>query len=169
MVVLENLLEYYDACSEEKTLLEKEKQKLAGKQKDYRHICMAREYLARAKENLTARYMKPLMKGFSKYYNMILDTGEEHFSIDANINIAVTEQGMQRDLQYLSTGWQDLAGFCMRLALADAMYQGEKPFLVLDDPFVNLDDEKKEGGLRLLGKAAEEYQIIYFTCSESRS
>lgn len=166
---MESLREKYDAWTEEKNLLEKEKEKLAGKNADYRHICMAREYLARAKGNLTARYMEPLMDGFSRYYNMILDAGAERFSIDADINIMAKEQGMQRELQYLSTGWQDLAGFCMRLALADAMYQGEKPFLILDDPFVNLDDEKKEGGLRLLEKAAEEYQIIYFTCSESRS
>lgn len=166
---MERLQEKYDAWTEERKLLEEEKEKLAEKQADYRHICMAREYLVRAKENLTARYMDPLMKSFSRYYKIILGTPAEKFSIDANSNITVREQGMQRDVGYLSTGWQDLTGLCMRLALADAMYQGEKPFLILDDPFVNLDDEKREGGLRLLETVAEEYQIIYFTCSALRS
>ena len=58
--------------------------------------------------------------------------------------------------------------FCMRLALVDAMYPDEKPFLVLDDPFVNLDEEKVVHGNELLSKIAGEYQILYFTCHSSR-
>jgi len=56
----------------------------------------------------------------------------------------------------------------MRLALVDAMYQEEKPFLILDDPFVNLDQEKVAAGNELLKEVAEEYQVIYFTCHDSR-
>ena len=57
----------------------------------------------------------------------------------------------------------------MRLALVDTMYQGEKPFLILDDPFVNLDEEKVAYGNILLLSVAKEYQVIYFTCHDSRS
>ena len=46
-------------------------------------------------------------------------------------------------------------GFCLRLALVDVMYREEKPFLVLDDPFVNLDDEKMPGARLLLREAAK--------------
>jgi uncharacterized protein YhaN len=56
----------------------------------------------------------------------------------------------------------------MRFALVDAMYPVEKPFLVLDDPFVNLDEEKMEHGTHLLKQISSEYQILYFTCHESR-
>ena len=47
-------------------------------------------------------------------------------------------------------------------------YEGEKPFLILDDPFVNLDDEKQAAGMQLLASVAQEYQVIYFTCHTSR-
>lgn len=57
---------------------------------------------------------------------------------------------------------------CTRLALADALFEGEKPFLVLDDPLVNLDDEKQKNAGALLRAAAEDYQILYFVCSRSR-
>ena len=57
---------------------------------------------------------------------------------------------------------------CMRFALVDAMYPTEKPFLILDDPFVNLDDEKLSHGKQLLIALEKEYQAIYFTCHESR-
>lgn len=45
---------------------------------------------------------------------------------------------------------------------------GEKPFLILDDPFVNLDDEKLARGRRLLAVLSQDYQVIYFTCHGSR-
>lgn len=60
------------------------------------------------------------------------------------------EQGMYRDMGYFSRGYQDMTGLCMRLAFADAMYREKKlSFLILDDPFVNLDEEKIEHGERL--------------------
>ena len=61
-----------------------------------------------------------------------------------------------------------LLGICMRMALVDAMYREEKPMVVFDDPFVNLDREKTEAALKFLEEIGKEYQVIYFTCHESR-
>ena len=73
--------------------------------------------------------------------------------VDANIEVQMKEQGEMRE-----TKW-----------LVDAMYPKEKPFLVLDDPFVNLDEEKMAHGNELFGKISGEYQILYFTCHASRN
>ena len=81
---------------------------------------------------------------------------------------ALIEQNMPRDIGYLSAGKQDLVGVCMRMALVEAMYKEEKPFLIFDDPFVNLDDNNIKGAMKLLDEIAKNYQVIYFTCSESR-
>ena len=75
---------------------------------------------------------------------------------------------MYRDMGYFSRGYQDMTGLCMRLAFADAMYREKKPFLILDDPFVNLDEEKIEHGKAFIREIAKEYQVIYFTCHGSR-
>ena len=40
--------------------------------------------------------------------------------------------------------------------------------LIFDDPFVNLDDNNIKGAMKLLDEIAKNYQVIYFTCSESR-
>ena len=97
-----------------------------------------------------------------------LRSAAEEFSIDANTRLSVNELGLPRDINSLSTGYQDMVGVCMRMALVDAMYKEEKPFVIFDDPFVNLDEAKTDGGVDFLKKIAREYQVIYFTCHKSR-
>ena len=130
---------------------------------------MTQSFLQQAKEQFTARYLEPISEGFGKYYSMLMGEERENWVIDANINLRIKEMGELRDVQWLSAGYQDLIGVCMRLALVDAMYQEEKPFLILDDPFVNLDQDKVTAGNELLMEASKEYQVIYFTCHDSRS
>ena len=158
----ENRLEEADRLSELEESIEYKKKKLALVER-------TGEILAEAKESLTARYMEPLMKGFTKYYSILTGEPADSYRIDANTNITVLEKGKQRTSDTLSEGYKDLIGFCKRLAMADAMYTGEKPTLIMDDPFVNLDDTKLKGAEKLLKEASEDYQIIYLTCRGERS
>ena len=57
---------------------------------------------------------------------------------------------------------------CLRLALVDAMFEKEKPFVILDDPFALMDKENLLDALALVKTAANDKQIIYFTCHQSR-
>ena len=125
--------------------------------------------MEKAKDSFTSKYTGPVKRSFNKYYKII--TGEEinRYDIDAAINISIMEMGDKRDVSLLSRGSKDIAGLCMRMAFIDAMYKDEKPFIILDDPFVNFDDEKLRGGISLLKEISREYQVIYFTCHESRS
>ena len=68
----------------------------------------------------------------------------------------------------MSLGLKDVTDFCLRMGLIDAMYEKEKPFIILDDPFVNYDSVNLLGATDALNKIADEYQILYFTCHESR-
>ena len=113
--------------------------------------------------------MAPISNGFARYYNDLnASAGDQTWMVDANMELKIKEQGEYRDVRWLSAGYQDLIGFCMRLALVDAMFPETKPFLVLDDPFVNLDQEKAQKGNELLKQLGKEYQTIYFTCHNSR-
>lgn len=134
----------------------------------YEVVTLAQDMLQKARESFTARYMAPITKAFCKYYEMILGPQMDNWLIDANINFKRRERGELRDTKNMSAGYQDLIGVCMRLALVDAMFTEEKPFLIMDDPFVNLDEEKTENGMQLLYNVASEYQTIYFTCHSSR-
>lgn len=166
---LEDLQEQLDLRDEKLIELEEMQQLQAEDTKKYNLLKLTHDFLQRAKEQFTAKYMDPIANGFSKYYRMLTNDTQADWMIDANINLKVREQGELRETRWLSAGYQDLIGVCMRLALVDAMYREEKPFLILDDPFVNLDKEKVECGNELLLEVAKEYQVIYFTCHDSRS
>ena len=137
-------------------------------QHKYDILNLTSDFLAKSKEQFTARYMAPIADGFQKYYGILTGDDSRNWMVDANISLKMREQGEFRDVKWLSAGYRDLIGVCMRFALVDAMYPTEKPFLILDDPFVNLDDEKLSHGKQLLIALEKDYQAIYFTCHESR-
>ena len=63
---------------------------------------------------------------------------------------------------------KDLIYICMRLSLVQVLFKEEHPFIVLDDPFVNLDELKINNAFKLIKKMSKDYQIIYFICHSSR-
>ncbi|MBQ7581368.1 MAG: AAA family ATPase [Lachnospiraceae bacterium] len=136
---------------------------------NYRMLTMTRDYLKKAKENFSAKYRKPLLDGFKKYYGRLSAQEVSEFQLDANIHMTKRAFGEARDVEAYSSGDRDLVDICLRMALIDAMYQDEKPFVVLDDPFVNLDQERTKRAMTFLSDVAKDYQVIYFTCHEARA
>lgn len=154
-----------------KAQLEEKENQLALKQEEYEALQVmyglvgkTKELLQEAKEAFTARYIGPTRDAFDKYYAMVEQSKAGQYHFDANMKITAVEYGRDREIEFLSRGYQDLVGVCYRLAVLDAMYGAEKPLIILDDPFVNLDDEKLVGAMELLKKVSEEYQVVYFTC-----
>ncbi len=147
--------------------VENMEQELAEINKKYDILDKTQKYLKKAKEEFSSHYLKAMTDGFEKYVKIIngekLDT-----NIDVNLNVKVQEYGEKKDIDYLSVGYKDLIGICMRFALIDALFENEKPFVILDDPFVNLDKEKIEKAKKIIEELSNTYQIIYFVCHESR-
>lgn len=165
---LDDLQEQLDMRDEKAVELETQQQLQSDEMQKYNLVKLTHDFLQKAKEQFIAKYMGPIERSFGKYYYMLTGDNRGEWMMDVNMNLQVREYGELRDTHYLSAGYQDLIGVCMRLALVDAMYKEEKPFLVLDDPFMNLDQEKVERGNKFLMAVAKEYQVIYFTCHESR-
>ena len=128
-----------------------------------------RRYLEEARARFSAKFMEPVRKEYMKYYQLLSPGDGKDYTLDADLNIRVREAGSSRDVGYLSEGYQDLIGLCRRMAMIDIMYRNEKPFLLFDDPFVNLDDQKLTCARDFLTRIAENYQIIYLTCQNARN
>lgn len=158
-----------DALGEQELMLAEQQENYDADMRKYHCIQATQKYLIQAKEALTARYMQPLLNGFQKYYEMLTGASAARYRLDANAKLTLEELGLQREPELLSTGYRDLLGLCMRMAFVDAMYPQQKPFILLDDPFVNYDTRNVQGGLEFLDRVSKEYQVIYFTCHDSRT
>ena len=84
------------------------------------------------------------------------------------MEMSIEAQGAKRDKKYLSFGYRDIINLCMRFALVDAIFPDEQPTIILDDPFVNLDEQNTKNAIDLINKIANEKQIIYLSCHKSR-
>lgn len=126
-----------------------------------------KKLLETAKEQFSSHYLEKMKKSFIKNLELI-DGKEMDASLDVNLNVKINEQGSNKEINYFSTGYKDLVYICMRLGLIDSLFENEKPFIILDDPFVNLDEEKIKNAIKLLNDLSNKYQIIYFVCHESR-
>lgn len=134
----------------------------------YKRIGYVSEYLEKAKESLSAKYIGPVLESFKRNYELLAGESGEDFRMDANIHVTKRALGEQRETGAFSAGNRDLINIVLRVALMDAMYQKEKPFLIIDDSFVNLDGKRLETAGKFMKQIAQEYQVIYFTCHESR-
>lgn len=123
-------------------------------------------FLTQAQVRCTSRYLGPVQSAFQQYMGWMDDLP---CFLDAKMNISFTENGVTHESSFLSEGMQDLVGLAWRVAVADAMYEREKPVLILDDPLVKLDDRKLDGAKQFLTQTAGRYQIIYLTCSTARA
>ena len=126
------------------------------------------DYLTRAKDTLANSYVGRVEQGFVRYADALLGEKIGHVMLDRELHLFIDEQGAARDAASFSAGTVDGVMLCMRLALVDALFQKEQPFLLLDDPFVNLDDEATRRALLLLREIAKTRQVVYLTCNTAR-
>ena len=121
-------------------------------------------------QKLSTKYLQGMNLKLNNYIKLLAENSniadKTMINIDLNTNIEM--DGEKKDLEAFSIGYKDLIGICTRLALIDSIFEEEEPFLVLDDPFVNLDEEKIKNAISLIKEISSKYQIIYFSCHESR-
>ncbi len=166
---LDEIAERISDLEDNQSRLENLRSAQETEQKKYDCLVVAKDKLAAAKEAITVKYTDPIKDTFGKYYEMISGKDASKFRVDANTNITVDAFGKQREVNSLSQGNRDLVWICLRLALIDAMYQNEAPFIIMDDPFSNFDDARLEATKTFLDSISANYQVIYFTCSNIRS
>ncbi len=132
----------------------------------YKIFTLTRNMLEAAREKLSTRYMADMKAAFKKYLDIF--EVSDNIKIGLELDTRLEKNGKEWDSKYFSSGYADMADICVRLALVDAMFKEEQPMIVLDDPFVNFDDNKLLKVRRAIEVLAEDKQIIYTICSNTR-
>ena len=128
------------------------------------------DFLRTAKETLGTRYLGGMQAAFERNLQRLDASSGLHAVIDPQLSVSVRDGSMTRDLATASRGTRDLLNFSARLALTEVLSAGsEQPFLLLDDPFVNLDEVHLRAALAYLRALGREKQILYLVCHQSRA
>lgn len=131
-------------------------------------VSQTREFLEKARQQYAVSYLDAISRYFLQYLSVFDEEIANQAQMDIDFNIQITEQGFLRQMEYFSSGYRDIVWFCQRLSLADSVFTEEKPPLILDDPFVNLDDSMMQKMRQMLRQIAKNQQIIYLTCQKNR-
>ena len=124
--------------------------------------------LKAAEQSLKDKYIAPIKERFSAYAAVLEKVLDEKIRMDQDFRIVFERGGESRSDKHLSAGERSLCALCLRLALIDNMYEAEQPFIVMDDPFVHLDEGHMARTKTLVSELAKGKQIVYFCCHESR-
>ncbi len=151
---------------------EEEKRAAEERLRAYKHkhklLTAAFEQLKKADGRLRDRYVKPVLSEFLKYAGFIEEALGESVKVTKDFELRFERNGVERSEKHLSSGQRSICALCFRLALMKNMYRGEQPFLVLDDPFVALDEGHMDKARAVLRELSKDMQMIYFTCHASR-
>jgi DNA repair exonuclease SbcCD ATPase subunit len=124
--------------------------------------------LGEACDNITSKYLGKTKAKFEEYSSLIAgDSGE--YTLSTSFELTKTERGEAHGIESYSRGTRDLYALSLRLALVDALYEKQTPFIILDDPFIALDDARLERAKETLKALGKSKQILYFTCAKSRA
>ena len=134
----------------------------------YDLIVLTTKYLLFADEKMKTKYRQPLEEKLNEYFKLINGSEDKVIKVDVDLTVSVEDNGLKQDKEYYSEGYKALMSICERIAIIDMLYEEEKPFIVLDDPFVNLDGEKLNLAFELVKTLSNSFQIVYMTCHESR-
>lgn len=144
-------------------------QQIASYQERYRILSLTRQYLTRARQDFSDNYLRSIEKNFNHYAKFFEKELLLDVNMDSNFHVLISDRNILRETGWYSQGIRDLIELCSRLAIIEDLFQDEPPFLILDDPFVNMDDSSMEHLSHIMRKLADKWQILYFTCHSSRN
>ena len=151
-----------------KQLLDNIKQNIKENEHKYEILSKLEEELKKSQKTLDDKYVAPIMNKFEFYSDLLGNLLEEKIEMGRDFNIVLNVNGQLKSDEHLSSGERSICALCFRLALLDNIYNGDVPFIVMDDPFVTLDNENLVAAAKMLEQLSKGKQIIYFSCHESR-
>ncbi len=128
-------------------------------------IRLSLSWLKDANEEMNTRFAPRLCASAGKHLAALTDGKYDTLTLDDQFAIRLQGEEGTHPAEQFSAGTRDAVYFAFRLAAGEMLSATPLP-MVLDDPFTNLDPARKKAAEGLLQKAAEDRQILYFTCHE---
>jgi exonuclease SbcC len=108
---------------------------------------------------------EPFVALVSRYLAILSRDRYQKVSAEAALPVGVLRaDGQALAYELLSAGTKDLFALAVRLAMAEFFLGSGEGFLLLDDPLVDLDPERRGRAAAILAEFAGKHQLVFFTC-----
>lgn len=159
---IDKLIEINEKLVSDKELMSEKQEKLDWK---INILQSTKDYLLSAKENVSKRFIVPVNEKLKEVLSKFNFAGRDYV-VDTSWKVKENTNFGTKDFEYSSQGLKDIISFCQRINLIQDVYKKEKPIIILDDTFVNLDDQNLMIAKEIVREISNEYQILYICCNE---
>ncbi len=129
---------------------------------------LAAKALMSAHFDMDAKFIDPIKDSFVSYAKKVYEKIGTNVSMNYDYEIKYDVKGQLRESKDLSDGERSIMMLALRFSILDSMYKNHDSLIILDDPFESLDSDKLEKAKELIKELSNDWQIVYFTCHDSR-
>ena len=136
-------------------------------EQEYDAIRLSIDALDTANAELQSRFSPALGRRTAEIFGELTGHRYRNVLLDRDLRLSAEPAGnmVYRDASLLSAGTADQLYLAARLAICDLVLPKEnKVPIILDDALANFDDDRCAAALRWLKQAAQDRQILLFTC-----
>ncbi len=146
---------------------EEKQRNLKALQSELAHWKHIQSVFTQLKESLLNNPAGDLAAQFEHYLNCISNgkVSTNMLSTDA-LNLALYSGDHRLTFETLSEGTKDTVALAFRLAVLEYLYPDGGGLAVFDDPFTDMDADRKTEACNLLKEFSKRHQVIFLTCSE---
>ncbi len=127
-------------------------------------LMLAKEHIERASTQMSKNVTPEISKRAGELMSVLSGGAHEFLQTTKTLDVSVENNGFLISSELLSGGAKDALYICLRVALAEKIFDGECPPLILDEALCQLDDTRAARLLELLCGIFENTQCIIFTC-----
>ena len=134
--------------------------------KEYLANLLAAKWIGRSLDLASNERFPKMLKAAKEYLALL--TGGRYVDLDLGKKLTVIRKdGKKRDVKYLSRGTAEQLYFALKLAFVEQIKDEINLPILIDDSFVNFDDNRIKYIEQLLKKISENNQVLIFTAQEN--
>lgn len=170
-IIEDNINEIETRISKKETLLEEiesNKNLISNYEQKVKIAEIALKSLKDASSDMERKFISPIKDSFINYASKIYEKISSNVTMNYDYEIQYEIKGELRDSRDLSEGERTIMMLSLRFAVLDSLYKDHDSVIILDDPFEALDKDKVSKAIEVIKELSSSWQIIYFTCHETR-
>ncbi|MDP4090724.1 MAG: AAA family ATPase [Bacillota bacterium] len=130
----------------------------------YSSALIAEEALREAFEEIQQNFAPRLNEEVGKIIGEITGGRYHEVKVSSDYDISVVKDSRSREIGYLSSGTFDQIYLALRLGLCNIIFENRRVPVILDDAFVQYDEERLTRVMDFLKEYSKERQVLIFTC-----